>query len=243
MTDSRQELVQRLFSGTGDTYDLMVNVGTFGCDRFWKKKILAKVPSTSTRLLDLACGTGIVTFAIAQKFPECHVIGVDITKEYLDIARAKAKRLNVTHVEFLHQRAEEVSFKEPFDCVTASYLPKYADLKTLTQNVKGVLKENGLFIMHDFTYPDNPLIAFLWEFYFKLLQHVGSRFYPQWRTIFYELPRVVRNSTWLPDFVALLRQCGYSDITVKRLIVGSAAIVTARNVRSTDRGPEGSRRN
>ncbi|MBI3595737.1 MAG: class I SAM-dependent methyltransferase [Nitrospirae bacterium] len=239
MTDQREELVKRLFYGTGDTYDFMVEFGTFGCDKAWKKKILAKVPPNSTRVLDLACGTGIVTFAIAKKLPGCHVIGVDITKEYLDIARAKAKTLNVTHVEFLHHRAEEVSFKEPFDCVTASYLPKYADLKTLTQNVKGMLKENGLFIMHDFTYPNNPFIGFLWEFYFKLLQTVGSRFYPQWRTIFYELPQVVHNSTWLPDLIASLRQCGFIQITVERLIVGSAAIVTGKNGRSKDPDPTG----
>ncbi|WP_310584380.1 hypothetical protein [Deinococcus sp.] len=85
--------------------------------------------------------------------------------------------------------------------------------------------------MHDFTYPDNPFIASLWEFYFKLLQTAGSPFYPQWRTIFYELPDVVRNTTWLPDLIASLRECRYNDITVERLIVGSAAIVTARNGR------------
>ena len=231
MADSRQELVQRLFPGTGETYDSMVYFGTFGCDRSWKKKILSKVPSASTRVLDLACGTGIVTFEIARRFPHCRVIGVDMTQEYLDVARKKAKSFSITNVEFIHQRAEEASFKEPFDCVTASYLPKYADLKILTRNVKGMLKENGLFVMHDFTYPDNPFIASLWEFYFKLLQLAGSRFYPQWRTIFYELPDVVRNTTWLPDFIASLRQCGFTEITVERLIVGSAAIVTAQNGR------------
>ncbi|MBI3609928.1 MAG: class I SAM-dependent methyltransferase [Nitrospirae bacterium] len=239
MADSRQELVQRLFAGTGETYDSMVYFGTFGCDKFWKKKILAKVPPSARRVMDLACGTGIVTFAIAQKLPDCHVIGVDITQEYLDIARAKAKELHLTNAKFLHQRAEEVSFKELFDCVTASYLPKYADLKTLTRNVKGMLKENGLFIMHDFTYPNNPLIALLWEFYFKLLQTVVSRFYPQWRTIFHELPQVVHNSTWLADFIASLRQCGFTQITVERLIVGSAAIVTGKNGKSKDPGPTG----
>ena len=242
MADSRQELVQRLFSGTGETYDFMVNFGTFGCDKVWKKKILAKVPPASTRVLDLACGTGIVTFAIARCYPNCHVIGVDMTKEYLDVARAKAERWKVPNVEFIHKRAEEAIFDEPFDCVTASYLPKYADLKTLTQNVKRMLKEDGLFVMHDFTYPTNSLVASLWEFYFRLLQTIGSRFYPQWRTIFYELPQVVRNSTWLPDLIASLQQCGFTQITVERLIIGAAAIVTGKNGRSKDPGPGESRR-
>lgn len=243
MTDPRQELVQRLFRRTGATYDVMVKVGTFGCDPVWKKKILARVPSDSRRVLDLACGTGIVTLAIARRFPQGRVIGVDITEEYLDIAREKAERGKVANAEFVHRRAEEAFFDEPFDCITASYLPKYADLKTLAQNMKRLLKENGVLVMHDFTYPSNRFVADLWEFYFRLLQTVGSRMYPNWRTIFHELPEVVRNTTWLPDLIALLRESGFTHITVERLIVGSAAIVTARNVRSTDRGPGESRRN
>ena len=230
MTDTRKELVQRLFQGTGDTYDFMVILGTFGFDRLWKKKILAMIPTHPGRILDLACGTGIVTFAIARTFPDCHVIGVDMTREYLDVARAKAERLKLPNVEFLHQRAEEVFFDEPFDCVTASYLAKYANLQILTKNIKGLLKENGLFIMHDFTYPSNPIVASLWELYFKLQQIIGIRFYPQWRTIYHELPNLVRDTTWLPDLTTLLRRYDYTEIHVEVLTFGSAAIVTARNV-------------
>lgn len=242
MTDPRQELVQRLFQGTGETYDFMVNFATFGIDRHWKKKILAKVPPTSTGVLDLACGTGIVTFAIAERFPQCRVIGVDMTKEYLDVARSKATIRKVTNVEFIHQRAEEVSFNEPFDCVTASYLAKYANLQQLTQNVKGMLKENGLFLMHDFTYPSTPWGSSLWELYFKLLQTLGSRFYPKWRTIFYGLPDVVRSSTWVSELTSSLHRYGYTQITIERLILGAATIITAKNGESKGPSPRGSHR-
>ena len=228
MEDSRMELVRRFFSGTGPTYDFMVNFGTFGCDRFWKKKILANIPIDSKRVLDLACGTGILTFAIAQKLPDCHVIGVDVTEEYLNVARSKAKKIKLPNVEFLHQRAEETSFEEPFDCVTASYLAKYADLEILTQNVKGMLKANGVFIMHDFTYPSNSVVASLWEFYFRLQQTVGVLFYPRWRTIYHELPKLLRDTTWLPDLVHALRRYGFNQITVERLTLSSAAIVVTR---------------
>lgn len=228
MADFRMERVRRFFTGTGPTYDFMVNFGTFGCDKLWKKKILAHIPTHSTRVLDLACGTGILTFAIAQKFPGCHVMGVDVTKEYLDVARTKAEGLELPNVEFVHRRAEEASFEKPFDCVTASYLAKYADLETLTQNVNGLLKADGVFVMHDFTYPSNRVVASLWEFYFKLQQTVGVLFYPRWRTIYHELPKLLRNTPWVPDLVHALRRVGFSLITVERLTLGSAAIVTAR---------------
>jgi demethylmenaquinone methyltransferase/2-methoxy-6-polyprenyl-1,4-benzoquinol methylase len=217
----------------------MVKVGTFGCDPFWKKKILAKVPPTATRVLDLACGTGIVTFAIARQYPNCHVIGVDLTKEYLDVARAKTERWKIANVEFIHQRAEEVMFDGPFDCVTASYLPKYADLKTLIPNLKVMLKKDGVLVMHDFTYPTNRIVASIWEFYFRLLQTVGRRIFPKWGTIYDELPRIVRETTWVSDLVASLQQNGFREILVERLIVGSAALVTARNGKQEDRGPGG----
>ena len=207
----------------------MVNVATFGCDRSWKRKILTKVPPASTRVLDLACGTGIVTFAIARRYPNCHVIGVDVTKEYLDVARAKAERERIKNVEFIHKRAEDAIIDEPFDCVTASYLPKYADLKTLTRNIKAMLKEDGAVVMHDFTYPPNRLVASLWELYFKLLQTAGRLIFPKWGIIYDELPLIVRETTWLPDLVSCLQQNGFHKIMIERLIVGSAAIVTARN--------------
>ncbi len=242
MTDSRLSLVQRLFSGTGSTYDFVVNVGTFGCDRSWKRKILAKVPSDCRRILDLACGTGIITLAIARRIPESQVIGVDITPEYLDEARRKADRLGIRNVAFYRQAAETIAFDRPFDCVTASYLPKYADLSVLSQKVAEALTEGGLFIVHDFTYPSNAAVAALWEFYFKILQTVGSRLLPSWRTIFNELPGIVRNTTWLPDLLDALRQTGFEGIIVERLIVGSATIVTARNGKPRGPAPGGSRR-
>lgn len=228
MLDARQSIVQRFFEGTGSTYDFMVNFGTFGFDRSWKREILDQIPPTPKRLLDLACGTGIVTLSVADRFPQCHVIGCDMTLEYLTIARKKLARAHRPNVEFIHQRAEETSFEDLFDCVTASYLAKYADLEKLTRNVKGLLNNKGIFIMHDFSYPSNSLAASLWEFYFKLQQTIGIRFYPQWKTIYHELPVLLRKTTWIKDLTDSLKRHDFRNITVKNLTFGGAAIVTAQ---------------
>lgn len=53
--DPKVELVNRFFSGTGPAYDSIVNLCTFGFDRSWKKKMLAKIPDGSVRILDQAC--------------------------------------------------------------------------------------------------------------------------------------------------------------------------------------------
>ena len=230
MNPSRTDLVRRFFTGTGASYDFMVVFGTFGCDRYWKKRILAALPPDPKRVLDLACGTGIVTLGIARRFPNCRVTGVDITKEYLDIAREKAEREKIGNVDWIHQKAERVSLDGPFDAVTASYLPKYADLPVLAKNVNRLLKPGGRFILHDFSYPPNQFLASIWEIYFKLQQSVGWRFYPEWKTVYEELPGLIRASTWIYDLNVALDENGFTGITVDPLTFGSATIVTAKKL-------------
>ncbi len=47
MQDPKLELVQRFFSGTGESYDFMVNFATLGIDRLWKRKIVDLIPPYS----------------------------------------------------------------------------------------------------------------------------------------------------------------------------------------------------
>jgi demethylmenaquinone methyltransferase/2-methoxy-6-polyprenyl-1,4-benzoquinol methylase len=227
-THPGEELVHRFFFGTGATYDHMVNFCTVGFDRWWKRKILEKIPQRPIRIIDQACGTGILTFKIAHKFPLCRVIGVELREEYLKIAKEKATDLNLSNVEFILGRAEDVLLDESFDCITSSYLVKYAELGSLIRNAKKMLREKGLLIMHDFTYPAGRVFVQIWDFYLKLLQTVGSRKYPQWRTIFHELPVLLRDTRWVNDLVETLQENAFSDISLKSLTLGTSTIVTAR---------------
>jgi demethylmenaquinone methyltransferase/2-methoxy-6-polyprenyl-1,4-benzoquinol methylase len=224
------ELVNRFFSGTGPSYDYMVNLSTLGFDRWWKKKILEKIPEDSIRIMDQACGTGILTFKIAHQFPRCRVVGVELRDEYLNIAIEKAKAKKLSNVEFILGRAEDVLLKESFDCITSSYLAKYAELGSLIRNIKKMLGIGGCLIMHDFTYPPKGTFARIWQVYFKLLQTVGSWKHPQWKTIFYELPELLRETKWVDELVGCLKGNSFADIQVQSLTFGTSTIVTARRV-------------
>ncbi len=226
--NSGVELVHRFFSGTGLSYDFMVNLCTLGFDRCWKKEILERVPQGSIRILDQACGTGILTFKIARKFPRSRVIGVDLLEEYLSIAREKARRENLENVEFILGKAEEVFLRQEFDCVTSSYLAKYAELGALTRNVKKMLRSGGVLLMHDFTYPPNHAFARLWELYFRILQGAGRRRYPQWGAILNDLPQLLRETKWVAELIRALGENAFSDISIRPLTFGTSAIVTAK---------------
>ena len=90
-----------------------------------------------------------------------------------------------------------------------------------------MLSEGGLILFHDFTYPSNPILASAWEIYFKLLQRVGGRQYPEWRNVFYGLPELLRQTTWLRDLPVVLEEKGFTAIEVEHLTLGASALVTA----------------
>jgi demethylmenaquinone methyltransferase/2-methoxy-6-polyprenyl-1,4-benzoquinol methylase len=236
---SKLEVVNRFFSGTGFSYDQVVTVCTCGFDRYWKKKIISKIPANPAYVLDQACGTGILTLAIARKFPDCEVTGVELRDEYLDIAKEKARSAGIENVRFILGRAEHVMPDGEYDCITSSYLAKYAELPLLIANANKLLRPGGLIILHDFTYPANPVFLAIWDAFFRLLRTVGKRIYPEWRTVFQELPAFLKQSSWLTEAITLLNAHGFSDIESKSLTFGTAAIITARKSEASQRRTSG----
>ena len=229
MSDNRGiEIVHQFFPGTGRTYDLIVNLCTFGFDRWWKGRIGNRIPADARLIMDQACGTGILTFKIARQWPGAHIVGVDVTEEYLVIAKEKAAIQGVKNVEFLLGRAEEVLLGQSFDCITSSYLAKYAELEVLIENIQTMLRPGGTLIMHDFTYPPNRAMTLLWLFYFRLLQTIGARKFPEWKAAFDGLPGLLRNTAWVSELVTILQKHHFSGIDVQSLAFGTAAIVTAQ---------------
>ncbi len=66
-------------------------------------------------ILDLACGTGILTRKIASQFPKSDVTGIDITKSYLDTA--KINSASFRNISYFLQDAEEINLEQKFDCI------------------------------------------------------------------------------------------------------------------------------
>lgn len=228
--DSRVELVNRFFRGTGSSYDFMVNAATFGIDRLWKRRLVALIPPHARRgrVLDLACGTGISTLAIARRYPRCQVVGVELRDEYLAHARAKLRRQPANNIELVLSRAEDYQSPTPFDCISSSYLAKYADLPRLIDNAYAMLKPGGLLLMHDFTYPPKPYLIRIWRLYFWTLQHLGSPLFPSWREIYYGLPELIERTRWTSELETELRRNGFVDIRREDLTLYGSAIISAR---------------
>jgi SAM-dependent methyltransferase len=80
-------------------------------------ELSARVPLGSTsRVLDLACGTGQLAFPLAGRAGE--VWAIDQEPESVEFGRQKAARLAVTNLRWRVGRAEEVALDGRFDLVT-----------------------------------------------------------------------------------------------------------------------------
>lgn len=221
------DIARRVFLENGDSYADIANYCTLGLDKFWKRRIMAALPPAPRRLIDQACGTGILTLQIARDYPDCEVVGVDLVREYLDIAQARAAAAGLTNVEFRHGPAEEVVLGGGFDCITSSYLAKYCDLDKLIENAATMLVPGGKLIMHDFALPVSPLYRGLWELHMKYLRLFGPIRYSQWKTAFEEVPEVIRGSDWVDRLPRALAANGFGEIETRWLAFEGAALITA----------------
>lgn len=223
-------LAKKYFPGTGSSYDRLVRVTTFGLDARWKRRLLAKLPPRPSAVLDLACGTGILTFEILRRHPEARVLGVDLTNDYLEVAREKHRRLGGS-VEFRLGNAETTPVVDagPFDAVVSCYLPKYVDADRLLANVTPALRSGGVVALHDFTYPRGVVPRAVWNAYATVVDPFARRAFPECKPMFDStLAQFIRTTRWVREFRHALPRHGYVDVEVERLTFRSATIVSAR---------------
>ncbi len=73
-------------------------------------------------ILDLACGTGVPLFELAQIYGRtCQVIGVDSWKEAIERARSKLQTYQFPNVQMLEAAAEHLPFQEQtFDMIVSN---------------------------------------------------------------------------------------------------------------------------
>ena len=221
LAESAKNLVPKFFDETGTTYDGVVSYGTVGKDKYWKRKMLEQI-SDGSYFLDLACGTGILTREIAKKFSNAKIVGIDITKSYLDVAKQNSDSFD--NISFVLDDAEKFKLDSKFDCITGSYLPKYCDPEILVKNCIAHLKPGGKIILHDFTYPKNPVVKGLWNFFLTFLRLVGY-FIPSWKDALVGLPKFIRRTKWLESYSDIMKKNGL-EVSHQYLTYGAAAILT-----------------
>jgi ubiquinone/menaquinone biosynthesis C-methylase UbiE len=110
-------------------------------------------------ILDVGCGLGGSARYIANEYG-CSVTGVDLTDEYVDVAKKLTELVKLTDkVSFKQASALELSFpSEKFDIVWTEHTQmNIADKEKFYSELSRVLKPNGRLVFHDIFGTNNTL--------------------------------------------------------------------------------------
>ena len=114
-----------------------------------KRLVAAVGPMSSGRVLDLACGPGIVSEAIAPHVAE--LVGVDVTPEMLRLARARFQKAKLEHGAFHEALVERLPYRNgSFDqVITRLSFHHFEDLHAVLSEIRRVLKPGGKLVLAD----------------------------------------------------------------------------------------------
>ncbi len=101
--------------------------------------------------LDLATGRGYVAFALAEGWPECRVVGVDLADEAIATNAEKAVVRGLANLEFRVVDGIRLPFADDaFDGVVCRYaFHHFPEPRATLANVRRVLKRDGRLVVAD----------------------------------------------------------------------------------------------
>ena len=172
--EKKKQYTAYIFDKIYHRYDFITVFLSYGMDKGWKRRLIEMMKLRGDeKVLDLACGTGDITFAEAAELKSGQAIGLDITHGMLKIAEAKRQSLNIRNVSYNRADIMQMPYLDnTFDVVTGGYaLRNVPNLRGGIDEIKRVLKPGGKMYSLDFGHPDNKLYG--WA-YLQYLTVVGS---------------------------------------------------------------------
>jgi demethylmenaquinone methyltransferase/2-methoxy-6-polyprenyl-1,4-benzoquinol methylase len=160
-----------LFAGLPRRYDLLAEVFSFGQNRRWRRRLVARIDTPATgRVLDVATGTAGVAIAVARTRPVV-VVGLDQSAPMLTAGRHAIDRAAlVSRVCLVLGRGEQLPFADgSFDAVTFTYLLRYVDEPSATlAELSRVLRSGGTLVGLEFHVPPRAPLRTLWWLYTRV---------------------------------------------------------------------------
>lgn len=176
MSDPRA--VRAMFARIAGRYDLLNRLLSAGIDRRWRAALVHKLGDLRGRtLVDSCCGTGDLSFALAQA--GARVVGVDFTPEMLTHARAKRASSTGGRGETCFVAGDALALPlgaGRADAATIAFgIRNVADRGRGLGEMMRVVRPGGSVLVLEFSMPRGRLLGALYRFYFtRVLPRLGG---------------------------------------------------------------------
>lgn len=231
--DSRgkSDQVEQMFDSIAPAYDFMNTAMTFGLHRWWRSRALKGASgqlshAAAIDILDIATGTGDVAFELHHRFPNSHIIGVDLSEGMLKIAERKLKNADEStrnHLSFEQGDSLNLRFADnSFDMVTVAYgVRNFEHLDRGLSEMARVLRPGGTLCVIELSEPTNPVTLGLYRLYARHIIPALGRIVSGDSRAYSYLPESIAAAPQRDRMTALMTAAGLRDCRWKSLTFGA----------------------
>lgn len=223
---SRKSESYKIFDQIAPTYDRLNHLLSMGVDIYWRKQMLKELPQRpKLHCLDLACGTGDVSFALATAEQVESIEGLDLSEGMVEFGRKKIEKKQLAHKVQLNI-GDGVTVPRPdqtVDVVTLTFgIRNFSQPQESLRNIYRVLKPGGRALILEFGMPKFFLVRWIYTFYFRYLLPFIGNLLSGHKDAYTYLNKTVEDFPFGQDFAEWMTEAGLENVRFKKLTFGIA---------------------
>jgi demethylmenaquinone methyltransferase/2-methoxy-6-polyprenyl-1,4-benzoquinol methylase len=228
--DEKTARVKDVFSSVASKYDIMNDFMSGGVHRLWKRAFVRRIaPQKKHRILDVAGGTGDISFLMYQASSSPHMTVSDINPDMLEVGKSRAIDRGMMNVfDWVEANAEKLPFEDnQFDIYTIAFgLRNVTHIDQTLAEAYRVLAPGGRFFCLEFSKPAYQPLRKLYDLYsFKAIPAIGELVAKD-RDSYQYLIESIRQFPHQQGLKLHLEKAGFKKVTFENLTGGIAAIHT-----------------